>query len=168
MSWLSTNGINKMLRTSNPLLQWSYERLNGNCFYWIKTLIFQNWLKNTPNIIFNHKPWPMKKFLIIPVLVILINFSAYSQSFQPVNPNASPEAKALLSYLYSLKGKSTLSAQHNYPSPKEYIRSTDSIVAITGKVPAIQCEYKNTNIRDRRVFARGNSDQCRYRKNGWY
>lgn len=79
----------------------------------------------------------MKQILIIPILFILLLSQAYSQSFKPVNPNASPEAKALLSYLYSLKGKSILSAQHNYPSPKEYTRSTDSIIAMTGKVPAI-------------------------------
>ena len=80
----------------------------------------------------------MKRILIIPFLLMTLCFSASSKTFQPVNSKASPEAKALLSYLYSLKGKSILSAQHNYSSPKEYTRSTDSITAITGKTPAIR------------------------------
>jgi len=79
----------------------------------------------------------MKRILIIPFLLIALCYSGYSKDFQPVNSKASPEAKALLSYLYSLQGTSTLSAQHNYPSVKEYTRSTDSIIAMTGKVPAI-------------------------------
>jgi mannan endo-1,4-beta-mannosidase len=79
----------------------------------------------------------MKRILTIPFLLLFICFSAYAKSFQPVNPKASPEAKALLNYLYSLKGKYTLSAQHNYSSPTEYTRSTDSIVAIAGRIPAI-------------------------------
>lgn len=79
----------------------------------------------------------MKRILTITCLLIIFISQAYSQSLKPVNLNASPEAKALLSYLYSLKGKSILSAQHNYPSPKEYTRSTDSIFSMTGKVPAI-------------------------------
>ena len=79
----------------------------------------------------------MKRILIIPFLLLALCLSASSKNFQPVNSKASPEAKALLEYLYSLKGKSTLSAQHNYPSPKEYTRSTDSIIAMTGKVPAM-------------------------------
>lgn len=59
-----------------------------------------------------------------------------SQSFKnPVNKNASPEAKALLKYLYTLQGKSILSGQHNYPG--EFTRSTDSIRSMTGKYPAI-------------------------------
>ena len=79
----------------------------------------------------------MKRILIIPFLLIALCLSASSKNFKPVNSKASPEAKALLEYLYSLQGKSTLSAQHNYPSRKELTRSTDSIVSMTGKVPAI-------------------------------
>ncbi len=36
-------------------------------------------------------------------------------AFEPVNPQASPEARRLLEFLYSLSGKRTLSGQHNYP-----------------------------------------------------
>ena len=56
-------------------------------------------------------------------------------SSQPVNHNATKEAKDLLKYLYDLKGKSILSGQHNYPS--DLVRSSDSIKAMTGKFPAI-------------------------------
>ncbi|HET6558001.1 MAG TPA: glycosyl hydrolase [Prolixibacteraceae bacterium] len=79
----------------------------------------------------------MKRIFILSLLLIAFIVSASSKNYKPVNKKASPEAKALLEYLYSLQGKSTLSAQHNYPSPKEYMRSTDSIIAMTGKVPAI-------------------------------
>jgi len=79
----------------------------------------------------------MKRILIIPFLLIALCFSVASKTYRPVNSKASPEAKALLSYLYSLQGKTTLSAQHNYPSLKEYTRSTDSIIAMTGKIPAM-------------------------------
>lgn len=78
----------------------------------------------------------MKKYFLLFVLLTGSLFS-FSKSFSPVNPHASPEAKALLNYLYSLQGKKNLSAQHNYPSLKEYTRSTDSIIAVTGKVPAM-------------------------------
>jgi len=79
----------------------------------------------------------MKRLLLIPLLILTLCLVATSKTYEPVNKNASPEAKALLNFLYSLQGKATLSAQHNYPSPKEYTRSTDSIIAMTGKVPAI-------------------------------
>lgn len=79
----------------------------------------------------------MKRIFILSLLLIAFVVSASSKNYKPVNKKASPEAKALLEYLYSLQGKSTLAAQHNYPLPKEYMRSTDSIVAITGKMPAI-------------------------------
>lgn len=79
----------------------------------------------------------MKRLLFFSFLLSVLFLSASSKTYKPVNKNASPEARALLEYLYSLQGKATLSAQHNYPSSKEYTRSTDSIIAMTGKVPAI-------------------------------
>ncbi len=35
-------------------------------------------------------------------------------SMEPVNPCATKEARELLEYLYSIKGKKILSGQHNY------------------------------------------------------
>jgi mannan endo-1,4-beta-mannosidase len=72
----------------------------------------------------------------IHVLFLFIIISCTSQKMiDPVNPNATKEARELLDYLYSLKGKYILSGQHNYGN--ELLRSTDSVKSITGKLPAI-------------------------------
>src|ERR1035441_2794565 len=42
----------------------------------------------------------------------------------PVNPNATPEAKALLKYLYSISGNHTLIGQHNFIGVQEDRKST--------------------------------------------
>ena len=79
----------------------------------------------------------MRKILFLLFIIsgiFLCKVSAQT-SFQPVNHNATKEAKALLNYLYQLRGNSILSGQHNYPS--DLLRSTDSIKAMTGKYPAI-------------------------------
>jgi mannan endo-1,4-beta-mannosidase len=74
-------------------------------------------------------------FVYITLLGTLLSPVLAQTSFQPVNHNATKEAKDLLKYLYELKGKSILSGQHNYPS--DLVRSSDSIKAMTGKYPAI-------------------------------
>src|ERR1700683_5102769 len=38
----------------------------------------------------------------------------------PVVPNASPEARALLKFLYEISGKHTLTGQHNYAAEQGY------------------------------------------------
>jgi mannan endo-1,4-beta-mannosidase len=53
----------------------------------------------------------------------------------PVNPHASPEARALLRYLYSISGHFTLSGQHNYPNSVS--RWTDRTYDLAGKYPAV-------------------------------
>lgn len=53
----------------------------------------------------------------------------------PVTPDASPEARALLHYLYSISGKYTLTGQHNFPGQAHY--STDLAIKYTGKTPAL-------------------------------
>jgi mannan endo-1,4-beta-mannosidase len=53
----------------------------------------------------------------------------------PVNPHASPEARALLKYLYSISGKYTLAGQHNFPN--HISRWTDRAYDLTGKYPAL-------------------------------
>ncbi|HUO57053.1 MAG TPA: glycosyl hydrolase [bacterium] len=54
---------------------------------------------------------------------------------EPANPQASPEARKLLEYLYSISGKKTLSGQHNYPGfHSDY--STHAY-RIAGRHPAI-------------------------------
>jgi mannan endo-1,4-beta-mannosidase len=54
---------------------------------------------------------------------------------EPVNPHASPEARALLKYLYSISGRYTLAGQHNYPNT--IARWTDRAYDLTGKYPAL-------------------------------
>lgn len=75
------------------------------------------------------------KNLVASCMLLFAATQVWTQSFSPVNKNASPEAKQLLSYLYSIKGKSILSGQHNYNESLD--RFSDSVKAITGKEPAI-------------------------------
>ena len=54
---------------------------------------------------------------------------------EPADPKASPEARKLLHFLYSISGQKTLSGQHNYPGfHSEYSRQT---FKITGRLPAL-------------------------------
>ncbi len=56
-------------------------------------------------------------------------------SLEPVNPQASPEARKLLEYLYSISGQKTLSGQHNYPG--FHSGYSEKASGITGRYPAI-------------------------------
>lgn len=59
---------------------------------------------------------------------------------EPVNANATPEAKALLNFLYQTQGKYVITGQHNYLGKMSVY--TDSIYLITGKYPGIWgCDY---------------------------
>jgi len=60
---------------------------------------------------------------------------AAQTSPSPVNPHATPEARALLAYLYSISGKYTLTGQHNYPNTGA--TWTDRALDLTGKYPAV-------------------------------
>lgn len=53
----------------------------------------------------------------------------------PVNPDATPEARALLKKLCAISGKGILSGQHNFPNQRA--QDTDKVFAITGKYPAV-------------------------------
>ena len=59
-------------------------------------------------------------------------YLSFCQDFKPVNPNATVEARILLSYLYRINGKYILSGQHGGGN-----RFLDSVKAITGKYPAL-------------------------------
>ncbi|MBN1416821.1 MAG: hypothetical protein JW973_17115 [Bacteroidales bacterium] len=54
---------------------------------------------------------------------------------EPVTPNASPEARALLHLLYSVSGHYTLTGQHNYPNIRD--RNTRFAAGFIGKTPAV-------------------------------
>lgn len=53
----------------------------------------------------------------------------------PVTPDASPEARALLKFIYTISGQHTLTGQHNFPNTKD--DSTVAVARMYGKVPAI-------------------------------
>lgn len=73
----------------------------------------------------------MKYFSI--ALLLFFSFSGAAQH-QPVNKNATPQAKTLLNYLYSL-GDNILAGQHSYNhNPTQFY---DKAHEITGKYPAI-------------------------------
>jgi mannan endo-1,4-beta-mannosidase len=77
----------------------------------------------------------MKKSFLCCFLFLCTALYAISQNIMPVNPNASPEAKTMLRYLYQINGKHIISGEHNYnQSPDLY---SDSVKAITGKYPAL-------------------------------
>jgi hypothetical protein len=54
------------------------------------------------------------KILVSCCCLLFISVSSFAQPFDPLNKNASPEAKRLLKYLYSINGRQLLSGQHNY------------------------------------------------------
>jgi len=58
-----------------------------------------------------------------------------TDKFTPVNPNASPEAVQLLSFLYSIQGQYSLTGQHNFVSDLQ--RYNDEVIAIAGKTPVV-------------------------------
>lgn len=61
--------------------------------------------------------------------------SVFPNSILPVNPEASPEARALLERIYEISGIKTLAGQHNTPAQlSEY---SDQAEQITGKYPAL-------------------------------
>ena len=65
------------------------------------------------------------------LLIWAINLNAQ----EPVTPNASKEAKALLELIYSISGKYTLTGQHNYPNTRD--RNSQFSAKYVGKTPAV-------------------------------
>jgi len=57
------------------------------------------------------------------------------KTISPVNPKATPEAKKLLEYIYSVSGKKTMTGQHEFMGRMSVV--TDKIREITGKLPAV-------------------------------
>ncbi|BDI31209.1 hypothetical protein CCAX7_32600 [Capsulimonas corticalis] len=53
----------------------------------------------------------------------------------PVNPNATPEVRALLDHLYEISGSRTMTGQHN--TPREISQYSDEAQTITGQYPAV-------------------------------
>lgn len=71
----------------------------------------------------------------IAFFLLLCSAPAWAAAQAPVNPQASPEARALLNYLYSISGHYILTGQHNYPNT--IANWTDRAYDLTGKYPAV-------------------------------
>ena len=77
----------------------------------------------------------LKQFLIL-ALAILLSHTLWAQAVpEPVNPHATPEARALLAYLDSISGKATIAGQHNFPNVGA--RWTDMAYDLTAKYPGL-------------------------------
>jgi len=74
--------------------------------------------------------------IAVGVLITTLGLSGWAQAAQePVNPHATPEARALLAYLGSISGKAIITGQHNYPN--EGSRWTDLAYDLTAKYPGL-------------------------------
>ena len=70
-----------------------------------------------------------------------------TEKFTPVNPDASPEAVQLLSFLYSIQGEYTLAGQHNFVSDLQ--RYDDAVKRIAGKTPVVWgCDFSFNALGD--------------------
>jgi mannan endo-1,4-beta-mannosidase len=70
------------------------------------------------------------------ILVAALGFGGWAQTAPaPVNPHATPEARALLAYLDSISGKAIITGQHNFPNTGS--RWTDMAYDLTGKYPGL-------------------------------
>jgi mannan endo-1,4-beta-mannosidase len=74
---------------------------------------------------------------VLAVLLLMLSSSLFGQNetIKPANPNTSPEAKALLQFIYTLSGKYTLTGQHNFPAARD--RNSRFAADYSGKTPAI-------------------------------
>ena len=61
----------------------------------------------------NCSPTGIRKLFVLMMILSLWGLSLQAQS--PVNKNATPEAKTLLEYIYSISGKKTMAGQHAAP-----------------------------------------------------
>jgi mannan endo-1,4-beta-mannosidase len=76
----------------------------------------------------------LKKNAFLLSVSLLMHSVVFAQ-VKPVSPNASPEAKALLEFIYSLSGKYTLTGQHNFPAAKD--NNSKFAAGYIGKTPVI-------------------------------
>ncbi|MGA2889877.1 MAG: glycosyl hydrolase [Terracidiphilus sp.] len=73
---------------------------------------------------------------MVLILAIIMGCAGWAQTApEPVNPHATPEARALLAYLDSISGQATITGQHNYPNDGS--RWTDLAHDMTGKYPGL-------------------------------
>ena len=92
----------------------------------------------------------MKCYLARIILILILTAGLFVSSVYgatPVSPNALPEARALLNFIYAMYGKKTLSGQMSSPFGIDEI---STIHEITGKYPAIRGQdYINERANNR-------------------
>jgi mannan endo-1,4-beta-mannosidase len=69
------------------------------------------------------------------VCVAVSRLLSFERDIKPVTPNASPEAQALLNFIYNISGQYTLTGQHNYPNAKS--RNSQFAASYIGKTPVV-------------------------------
>lgn len=77
----------------------------------------------------------MKNIGWIVVCAVLFFYACSDEPGRTVNPDASPEARELLDFLYEIQGRYILSGQHNFISTGS--KYTDLIKEKTGRYPAV-------------------------------
>ncbi len=77
----------------------------------------------------------LKQFLIFALAATLGSTIWAQTAPEPVNPHATPEARALLAYLQSISGKATIAGQHNFSNAGA--RWTDMAYDLTAKYPGL-------------------------------
>jgi mannan endo-1,4-beta-mannosidase len=77
----------------------------------------------------------MRELIEKTLTMLLLGLPALAMAIEPVNPNASPEARALLKYIQGLSGTYILSGQHNFPATGE--RNTRFAADYIGKTPVV-------------------------------
>jgi mannan endo-1,4-beta-mannosidase len=85
------------------------------------TLPAAQWVNPQPEIPYLPKPATRPADWVVP--------------HDPVTPGASPEARALLNFLYNISGNHTLTGQHNYAAQQGY--STGMALKLSHKTPVI-------------------------------
>lgn len=90
----------------------------------------------------------LKQMCLIAVFSIAVAFEGAAQErpkrtpFEPVNPNATPEARKLLASLYEISGSKIIAGHHNYSRRPDLW--PDTVKRITGKEPQIWgCDFIN-------------------------
>ncbi|NMC39404.1 MAG: hypothetical protein GYA41_13875, partial [Bacteroidales bacterium] len=73
------------------------------------------------------------KIIKLTVIILLAFQAETAWSDEPVNPDATPEARALLSYIQDISGRLILSGQHNYPLSGS--RNSQFVTNYIGKTP---------------------------------
>ena len=78
----------------------------------------------------------IKNVILVMSFVFLIAANCnICTAVEPSNPDATPEAKALLELFYKISGKYTLTGQHNFPNARD--RNSRFYAGEVGKTPAI-------------------------------